>query len=78
MARFASVIVHRPVSDHTGLTGAFNFLAIPADQEDSTAYLTEPISSLLNLLNGLGLKLESAQGQGEMLMIDHAEQPSPN
>lgn len=78
LARFASTIVHRPVSDHTGLTGAFNFLAVPADQQDSNVYQTEPISSLMNLLNDMGLKLEPGKGQAEMLTIDSAQQPSPN
>ena len=79
LASFASdAIVHRPVSDHTGLTGAFNFLATPADREDSNAYMTDPVGSFMNLLNDMGLKLESAQGQAEMLVIDGAELPSAN
>lgn len=79
LARFASgIIVHRAVLDHTGLTGAFNFLAVPADQEDANAYMTDPVGSFMNLLSDMGLKLEPAKGQAEMLTIDSAEPPSPN
>ncbi|HEY5382732.1 MAG TPA: TIGR03435 family protein [Acidobacteriaceae bacterium] len=76
LASFASgYVLHRPVLDHTGITGAFNYVAPP---EDSKEYQADPLGSFMNLLNDMGLKVQTAKGPAEMLVIDHAELPSPN
>jgi uncharacterized protein (TIGR03435 family) len=65
----------RPVEDHTGLEGTFDFQIewSPEETPDST----EP--SLFSVLKDqLGLKLKSAKGITEILTIDQIAQPSAN
>jgi uncharacterized protein (TIGR03435 family) len=76
LANFASGYeMHRPVLDRTGLTGAFNYRSA---HEDWSTYQADPDGSFLRLISELGLKLVPATGPVEMLVIDHAERPSPN
>ncbi len=76
LAKFASDYeMHRPVLDRTGLTGAFKYRSA---HEDASTYWMDPHGSFLRLMNELGLKLVPATGPVEMLVIDHAEHPSPN
>jgi len=91
MASFASFLSSmsnggRPVQDRTGLTGQYDLIlkvgsyagpATNAPQDGISA--SDPGGSMIvPLLNGLGLKLESAKGQVETLVIDHMERPSAN
>jgi uncharacterized protein (TIGR03435 family) len=79
LATLLSPRVERPVQDRTGLTGSF---AIDlqwkaegppgADVPDSL-----PTSVFTALQEQLGLKLESAKGPIELLVIDHVEHPIP-
>jgi uncharacterized protein (TIGR03435 family) len=65
----------RPVEDHTGLTGKYDFQIewAPRDTPDST------MQSLYSVLQEqLGLRLRPAKGTVEMIVIDHIEQPSDN
>jgi uncharacterized protein (TIGR03435 family) len=72
--------VTRPVFDRTGLSGTFNFsiewtprlpgTTHPEDETDPT--FTEALAEQL------GLKLESATGLADVLVIDHIEEPSGN
>ena len=65
----------RPVEDHTGLTGKYDFQIewSPKDTPDST------MPSLFTVLQEeLGLRLRPAKGSVEMIVIDHVEQPSDN
>jgi len=66
--------MERPVLDQTGLAGSFDF-AYEYRQEDPHPDL---ISSILTSIQELGLKLESAKGPVDTLLIDHADKPSPN
>jgi uncharacterized protein (TIGR03435 family) len=76
LANFASsYVLHRPVLDHTGLTGAFDYWSAP---EVSNTPQVDQESSFMSLLHEVGLTLEPAQGQAKMPVIDHAELPSPN
>ena len=36
------------------------------------------VSSIITSLEGLGLKLEKSKGPVEMIVIDHAEEPTGN
>jgi uncharacterized protein (TIGR03435 family) len=77
LAKFASdYVVHALVQDRTGLTGLFNYRS--PMQVDPDAYGADNAGSFLNFLAEIGLKLQSAKGPVETLVIDHAEQPSPN
>lgn len=76
LADFASAyVLHRPVTDRTGLEGSFDYKSAPEDQDE---YWADPNGSFLRLLNEVGLKLETGSGDVETLTIDHAELPTPN
>lgn len=85
ISRTLSTIVERQVTDDTNLSGAFNLQltfrpddfsgrAAPAPGgADSTA------SSIFTAVQEqLGLKLDSEKGPVDVLVIDHAEPPTPN
>jgi uncharacterized protein (TIGR03435 family) len=69
----------RPVVNRTGLQGGFNFtlhwapdnLRDPDDGDDDVSIFTA-------VGEQLGLHLRSARAPVEVLVIDHAERPSPN
>jgi uncharacterized protein (TIGR03435 family) len=66
----------RPVQDRTGLSGSYDFwLPRPAPVD---ADLTDSGQSAFSIMDDLGLKLVPADGQVEMLVIDHVERPSEN
>ncbi|HEX4039532.1 MAG TPA: TIGR03435 family protein [Acidobacteriaceae bacterium] len=76
LAEFASsYMLHRPVLDRTGLSGAFDDRSTP---EDWNTYNADQFGSFLHLMSEIGLKLEPAKGPVETLVIDHAAPPSPN
>jgi uncharacterized protein (TIGR03435 family) len=66
----------RPVIDKTGLTGQYTFKLAWAHE------IPGPESELPSLPDALqeqvGLKLELTKGQGEFIIIDHAQKPSAN
>ena len=74
----------RPVVDRTGIEGGFDLHLRWA--ADSPASAAGPVPSdipaapsvLTALKEQLGLKLESAKGPVEILVIDHVEKPSEN
>ncbi|KAA6464621.1 TIGR03435 family protein [Acidobacteria bacterium AB60] len=76
--------VDRPVIDRTGLAGRFDLhLKWAADAPVSapaSAIQEDPSgpSIFTALKEQLGLRLESAKGPVEVLVIDHAEKPSEN
>jgi len=76
--------VNRPVVDKTEITGYFDIKTSPwslgageADGVRQAADTNDP--SLFTVLEEqLGLRLESQKGPVEILVVDHAEKPSPN
>ncbi len=89
MARFATFLSNtagRPVIDKTGVKGMFDFeselVRETAAGDDAPAPGPGPqadyASSVLRAVAAFGLKLESAKGPVEFLVIDHAEKPSEN
>jgi uncharacterized protein (TIGR03435 family) len=82
--RALSVMMGRTVIDKTGYVGTFDVkIEWTADQSPfgastaSAGDATGPAFSTM-LEEQLGLKLESARGPVEMLVIDHIERPSEN
>jgi uncharacterized protein (TIGR03435 family) len=69
----------RPVLDNTGLTGLFD-ARLEFDRE--TVNPGSPDAARLSIFTAvqeqLGLRLESAKGPVEVLVIDHVEKPSEN
>ena len=88
MSDFAETLagqLSRTVIDKTGLTGVYDLkLKWTPDRllneaaDDGTANANRPPPLLTALPEQLGLKLESAKGPVETLVVDHAEKPSPN
>jgi uncharacterized protein (TIGR03435 family) len=74
----------RPVIDRTGLTGGFDLRLkwaadTPANTLGSVAVDNPTGPSIFTALKEqIGLKLESAKGPVEILVIDHVEKPSEN
>ena len=75
--------VDRPIVDHTGLEGKYDFdlsftpyLALPAGspRDDPNA----PPDIFTAIEEQLGLKLEAVQAPAEVLVVDHVESPSEN
>ena len=82
----------QPVLDKTGFTGEFDIdlnytdedamkspaSAVP-DDGDPSRFPTGPnLSTVSAAMDQLGLKLEPARGPVEVLVVDHAERPTPN
>jgi len=65
---------HRPVEDHTGLQGNFDFQIewAPDENPNSTA------PSLFTVLKQLGLKLRPAKGSVDTFVIDQIARPTAN
>lgn len=79
-------VLDRPVVDKTGLSGRFDFVLkwTPEEEQDqrsNVAPTTEPAEApglYAAMQEQLGLKLESAKLPVDVLVIDHAEPPTPN
>jgi uncharacterized protein (TIGR03435 family) len=69
--------VLRPVVDRTGLTGSYTWTLewAPDDSPDANGDLP---SLMTALVEQLGLRLESARGPVQVIVIDHVEQPTPD
>jgi uncharacterized protein (TIGR03435 family) len=65
------------VSNKTGLMGVYDFTLKFSDDLDAKMDSSAP-SFYTALQEQLGLKLESAKGPVDVLVIDHAERPSAN
>jgi len=75
LAALLSSFMGRKVLDQTGLTGTYDFTLefAPPEATDS------PLPSLVTALQEqLGLKLEVTNALVEVLVIDHAEKPTPD
>jgi uncharacterized protein (TIGR03435 family) len=78
-----SVDDHRPVEDHTGLKGTFEFdlewtpvQPVPADAPPAPPVDPNGPSLFTALREQLGLKLEAAKSSIDILVVDHAERPT--
>lgn len=73
-----------PVVDKTGLTGQFDLMIdmnkIMANISEGTPATNEAIytATVAQIEEALGLKLEPRKLQVDLLVIDHAEMPTPN
>jgi uncharacterized protein (TIGR03435 family) len=76
LANTLAAILNRTVINKTGFTGIFDLDLEYAPLED-TAGTTRP-SIFTALQEQLGLRLESAKGPVEVLVVDHVERPSDN
>jgi uncharacterized protein (TIGR03435 family) len=75
--------IDRPVVDETGLNGAFDFkIEYAPGSASPAANEVQPDPDGPTFLNALreqlGLRLTSAKGQAQILVIDHVEKPSEN
>lgn len=69
----------RPVIDKTGLTGKYDFpLRWIPDGSGWIVPLPSDLSIFTAVQEDLGLKLQSAKGPVDVLIIDHAEKPNAN
>jgi len=75
----------RPVEDHTGLAGTFEFdlewtptAAIPADAPPAPPVDPNGAPLFTALREQLGLKLEPAKNSIDILVVDRAEHPTEN
>lgn len=69
-------VILRPVSDRTGLDGAFDFQSASIlTDEDVRGDRSE---TFLPVLSEIGLKLQKTTGPVETFVIDHAGLPTPN
>jgi uncharacterized protein (TIGR03435 family) len=80
-------MIGRPVVDRTGLTGAYDVsLEFTPDFQNrfnvdggpGTAAAADAPSIFTAVQEQLGLKLESTRGPVEVIVVDHAEPPTPN
>jgi uncharacterized protein (TIGR03435 family) len=72
LAEYLSGQAGRPVLDHTGLTGAYDFVVEWAGDDSSGP------SVFAALQEQLGLRVEGAKGPIDMIVVDRAERPSAN
>ena len=83
LADHLSRMLHRQVIDDTGLTGKYDIALrwtpddLPADSPETTGTSTAP-SLFTALQEQLGLRLESAKGPVDTIVVDHIETPSEN
>jgi len=63
----------RPVLDKTGIDGAFD-ITLPS----AAAAMRENPDSIFGAVESIGFKLNAPKSPIEILVVDHAEQPSPN
>jgi uncharacterized protein (TIGR03435 family) len=90
MAGFTSLlqraILDRPVLDRTGLTGRYDFdltWRIDGTQQDrgslaSADVVTSDKPDIFAAIRELGLRLEPAKAQVDIIVIDHVERPDEN
>jgi len=79
MAHQLTSILGRTVLDNTGLKGIFKVSLEWAPDNVIASSTDNPGPSIFTAIQEqLGLRLESTQGPAPVLVIDHAEKPSPN
>jgi uncharacterized protein (TIGR03435 family) len=80
LATALATLLHKNVTDQTGLSGYYDFDIRWTGREDAESSLgTEGIGLLIsNLREQFGLTLESAEGPAQYWVIDRLERPSEN
>jgi uncharacterized protein (TIGR03435 family) len=81
MCDFAIRMQHfadRPVVDHTGLTGRYNFALHYTVDESRTADPNAPPELFTAVQEQLGLKFRPTKAPVDVLVIDHIDRPSEN
>jgi uncharacterized protein (TIGR03435 family) len=80
-----SSLMGRPVVDHTGLSGGFDYTLEWSPDQSQNRGDDEPLpldpdhpSIFVALQEQLGLKLEARRGPASALVVDRAEMPSGN
>jgi uncharacterized protein (TIGR03435 family) len=73
-----SVQLHRAIIDKTGLTGRFSYHLPFNTPPPGASGDDEQFAVAVGALQKLGLKVESAKGTAEFIVIDHVERPSEN
>jgi uncharacterized protein (TIGR03435 family) len=77
LADMLAAVAGRSVIDKTGLEGFYEF-RLEWTPDDTPADLATGPSLFTAIQEQLGLRLESAKGPVEVLVIDHAERPDAN
>jgi uncharacterized protein (TIGR03435 family) len=86
LVEFLRIFLDHPVLDGTGLTGVYEINA-RVELDDPQAQLPQPGQAFMGFgktqgvftaVEQLGLKLISQKGPVDILVVDHAERPSPN
>jgi uncharacterized protein (TIGR03435 family) len=84
-SKLVALVFDRPVIDRTGIAGKFDIhLEFAVDESTPKLRPSDPddsargVSIFTAIQQQLGLKLESAKGPGEFLVIDRVERPSGN
>lgn len=78
LASLLTDIVHRTVIDKTGLTGNYDLVLKWSQDVDSDSTTDTGPSVFTALPEQLGLKLKTAKGPVETLVVDHVAMPSEN
>jgi uncharacterized protein (TIGR03435 family) len=85
LARFLQSELGRPVEDATGLTGKYDYKLewVPDESQPNSGGEAAPPGAegptiFSAIQEQLGLKLEARKGEGEVLVVDHAEKPGAN
>jgi uncharacterized protein (TIGR03435 family) len=73
-----SIQLHRPIIDKTGIAGRFNYNLPFNTPPPGAPGNDEQFEGAMAALQTLGLKVESAKGTAEFIVIDHIERPSEN
>ena len=76
LAALLANILDTPVEDRTGLTGLYDF-TLPVGDRVAPG-VTDPREILPYAVENIGLKLELRRMAVEVVVIEHAEEPSPN
>jgi uncharacterized protein (TIGR03435 family) len=79
LVRVLAVAARQPVLDRTALSGLFDIRLQFIDEPPGAPPSESPGPSVFAAVQEqLGLKLESAKGPVEFLVIDHVERPTAN
>jgi uncharacterized protein (TIGR03435 family) len=78
LAEYLSSQMGRPVADHTGLAGEYDFFLAWASDDAISDDTNGGVSVFAALQEQLGLKVEAAKGPIETIVVDAAEKASAN